>query len=106
MAAALIFSLRALSRTRHKLAEAHAERAQQELTIRSLRGKLKAAECCPTRWIAKKHEDKIAIVGEHYNPYFDSYVHTTIKEFYFSETNDDYAALLADELLEKLEEME
>lgn len=104
MAAALIFSLRVLSRTRHKLADAHAERAQQELTIRGLRYKINVLKFNP-RWYKEKSDDKIVVYGEHYDIINETFVVAAIRVYYFDNAEEEsFADLLADELLDKLEE--
>lgn len=105
LAAVLILSLRALSRTRHKLVEACAERARLELTLRRFSSKVNAAHDAPVRWFKRKDSDKLAVFAVHYDTERDCDVYTTIKVYYFSNAEEEsYADLLADELLDKLNE--
>lgn len=102
---ALIASLWMLFRTRHKLAE-----TQFMLTLRkSVRRKNAAPRLAisenPSSYRINKFDKEIYILGLHDSQRLETTIPTTVKVYCFNNAEEEaYAQLLAEELLDKLNE--
>lgn len=105
LAAVLILSLRGLSRTRHKLAKAQFVLTQRKSVRRKNAALRLAISENPSSYRIEKCGKEIYIHGLHDSQRLETTIPTTVKVYRFNNAEEEaYAQLLAEELLDKLNE--